>query len=133
MGIPTQDGAARDYFNAYAAKVALDPGKYSLSSADSAAISAAASTRLVPGSGRRPTADANPVAATISAARTADGGAPTSRVYVPTTRPAARSAHNLGMSRPATPSTAPPISATLKPETARMWLVPVARSCERSS
>jgi hypothetical protein len=42
MGVPSQDGTARDYFNAYAAKVALDPGKYFLSNADSAAISAAA-------------------------------------------------------------------------------------------
>jgi hypothetical protein len=44
MGVPTQDGAAKTYFNAYAAKVALDPGKYFLSNADSAAISAAAAS-----------------------------------------------------------------------------------------
>jgi hypothetical protein len=42
FGIPAGDGPARDYFNDYATIVAADPAKYGLSTADSAAITAAA-------------------------------------------------------------------------------------------
>src|SRR5690242_15353163 len=41
--MPSQDGPARDYINFFAENIALDPGRYLLSVADSAAISLAAS------------------------------------------------------------------------------------------
>src|SRR5579884_3334884 len=89
-------------------------------------MSAAAAASPLSGSLGRPTAEASSASPAISAARTAEGGAPTSNVNSST----AASAGSHERRRPTTARlsacSSPATTEMLKPETATTWLVPDA-------